>query len=146
MCDEIIEDEQGCWIWQRARSSDGYGSVNRKGQPSGAHCFYYLDLVGPIPDGLELDHLCHVKPCVNPGHLEPVTHRENVRRHYAHAPKKPIGTHCTKGHEFTPENTYETATQRFCRICKRDLRKRRTEAERAAGWPAYQAKKEREAK
>lgn len=72
-------DENGCWIWQRGLTYKGYGACNRDGFQT-AHRWYYAQLVGQIPEGMQLDHLCRVRACVNPGHLEPVTAGENTRR------------------------------------------------------------------
>lgn len=121
---EIVEREDThCWEWQRAISGDtGYGSLWHEGRVRGAHRVFYEDLVGPIPDGLEIDHLCRNRRCVNPGHLEPVTHAENMRRGAV-----ATATHCKNGHEFTPENTYgrqDDHGDRQCRTCAR-LRQRR---------------------
>jgi hypothetical protein len=69
-----------CWIWQRAINGAGYGAKWFAGKVCRAHRVYYERLVGPIPAGLELDHLCRVRACVNPAHLEPVPGRENTRR------------------------------------------------------------------
>lgn len=77
---EYIEDESGCWIWQRARYSTGYGVVRLNGRMAHAHRIVFERHNGPVPEGLELDHLCGVRACVNPLHLEPVTHAENIRR------------------------------------------------------------------
>lgn len=76
--------ESGCWLWNRKVRSDGYGvkSVDHRGEVR-AHRWVYERQVGPIPDGLELDHLCGTRSCVNPAHLEPVTHTENMRRQWA---------------------------------------------------------------
>lgn len=76
-----IVDDNGCWIWQHATTS-GYGSLGRgpHGQHRYAHRKYYEEARGPIPEGLQLDHLCRVPACVNPDHLEPVTQAENLRR------------------------------------------------------------------
>lgn len=70
----------GCLEWQGARSTNGYGMFWLDGRQGGAHRWSYERLVGPVPDGLELDHLCANRGCVRPDHLEPVTHRENLRR------------------------------------------------------------------
>lgn len=78
---QYVEDENGCWVWQRVRDRHGYGRTHREsGKTALAHRVYYERLVGPIPDGLQLDHLCRNHACVNPEHLEPVTNRENVIR------------------------------------------------------------------
>ena len=79
----LIEDrgyKTPCWIWQLAIDQDGYGQVSINGRNLQAHRFYYEQSIGPIPDGLLLDHLCRVRCCVNPDHLEPVTTLENTRR------------------------------------------------------------------
>jgi hypothetical protein len=79
----LIEDrgyKTPCWIWQLALSEDGYGSVSVGRSTVAAHRFYYEQRFGPIPEGLELDHLCRVRSCVNPEHLEPVDSAENTRR------------------------------------------------------------------
>ncbi|ALG85838.1 HNH endonuclease signature motif containing protein [Gordonia phthalatica] len=76
-------DGSGCWIWNRKIRPDGYGrkSLGKYVQVP-AHRWVYEQCVGPIPDGLELDHLCNVRACVNPDHLEPVTHTENMLRQW----------------------------------------------------------------
>jgi hypothetical protein len=85
-----------------------------EGRPLAAYRVAYILLVGPIPEGLQLDHLCRVASCVNPAHLEPVTQQENIRRQLAAI------THCPKGHEYTPENTgHDRHGGRYCRICSR---------------------------
>jgi hypothetical protein len=79
----LIEDrgyKTPCWIWQLTVSEDGYGRVSVGRSNIAAHRFYYEQRFGPIPDGLLLDHLCRVRCCVNPDHLEPVTTLENTRR------------------------------------------------------------------
>lgn len=76
---KVAVDDSGCWIWT-AGKVQGYGKLKVSGRHWRAHRYSWEMLVGPIPDGLELDHLCRVIACVNPAHLEPVTHRENLRR------------------------------------------------------------------
>lgn len=77
-------DENGCWLWTGATSPQGYGRFNAGLREDArnvlAHRWSYEHHVGPIPDGLDLDHLCRVRHCVNPEHLEPVTRQENVQR------------------------------------------------------------------
>lgn len=100
-----------CWLWLGEIKDDGYGKHG--GQV--AHRVVYELLVGPIPDGLELDHLCRVTACVFPDHLEPVTRLENIRR------RRASNDHCRNGHLYTPQTTYVRAgtTTRICRICQR---------------------------
>jgi len=69
-----------CWVWQRALDYGGYGHMRINKRYRGAHRVYWERENGPIPDGLQLDHLCRNRPCVRPSHLEPVTHAENMRR------------------------------------------------------------------
>jgi hypothetical protein len=78
---DYLVDERGCWVWQRARTRKGYGQKVLPGQiVIRAHRWYYEQAWGPIPEGLQLDHLCRNPPCVNPDHLEVVTNQENVHR------------------------------------------------------------------
>lgn len=87
-----------------------------------AHRVAYEQARGPIPEGLELDHLCRNRACVNPDHLEPVTHRENLLRADTFAARHAAQTHCVNGHEFTPDNTYiRTRPEggRECRACRK---------------------------
>lgn len=79
----VVEDRgfaSPCWVWQLSASKLGYGEARDGKKIRRAHVVYYERVHGPVPDGLELDHLCSVRSCVNPAHLEPVTHTENVRR------------------------------------------------------------------
>lgn len=126
----------GCWEWTGYKSELGYGQFNKKGNKTNgrklmkAHRFAYECLVGPIPDGLELDHLCRNPSCVNPAHLEPVTHRENMRRGVLGA-----RTHCLHGHPFDEENTYThpSVRGRICRTCAHNRRVAATPPERRRG-------------
>jgi hypothetical protein len=118
-----------CWEWQAARFPLGYGHFRAHGYMY-AHRYAYAITRGPIPDGLSLDHLCRNPPCVNPWHLEPVTHRENVLRGKVPGPKperrKVVGSHCSYGHEMTAENTFTPRAGRpICRICKRAYERER---------------------
>jgi hypothetical protein len=99
-----------------------------------AHRVVYEALVGPVPEGLELDHTCDNPPCCNPGHLEPVTHAENMRRGKRNgAVVNRAKTHCKHGHEFTPANTYtQTKGGRGCRECHRRVRRDYMRRRRAA--------------
>ena len=119
--DNITIDSNECWIWLRFKDRDGYGRIKVNGKRQAIHRLSYETYVGPIPEGLQLDHLCRVRHCINPDHLEPVTNAENSRRgntgkvnnHQA------IKTHCPQGHEYNEENTYRWKNQRCCRTCRR---------------------------
>lgn len=101
-------NENGCWVWP-GKQPHQYGPYKR----------YYRRLVGPIPKGLVPDHLCRNRPCVNPAHIELVTHRENTIRGTAPTAVNAAKTCCIRGHEFTPDNTYYTKEGwRGCRECK----------------------------
>lgn len=110
----------GCWNWTGATSTDGYGNVKWFGTSYSTHRLAYQANVGDVPEGLELDHLCRNRRCCNPQHLEAVTHAVNIARGVGRFADRQKQTHCTHGHEFTPENTYIKRTgTRECRTCKR---------------------------
>lgn len=135
-----VSDDDGCWLWTDWVTKTGYGlfSVDRK--TTRAHRFAYTLLVGPIPDGMELDHLCHThsqppcaggdtcihRRCVNPAHLEPVTALENNRR-------IPRPTHCREGHPLSGDNLrIAKSGYRICRICNRAEKRRYRAARKEA--------------
>ena len=107
----------GCWEWLAGKDPSGYGSVRWEGRTRGAHRVAYEVLVGPVPDGLELDHLCRNRACINPAHLEPVTRRENVRRGFGPAGICARRTHCPRGHAYDQPNTLLYRGKRYCRAC-----------------------------
>lgn len=130
---------EGCWIWQK-HTNQGYGVIRVGKKIRKAHRVSYEIHVGPIPDGMKLDHLCHGeavrrglcsggdecphRACCNPAHLEPVTDAENASRGF-NGIQGSVGqgrkTHCPAGHEYTEENTYRRPENghRTCRACKR---------------------------
>jgi hypothetical protein len=114
-----VEKTDTCWLWSGHTVTNGYGTIGVDKRRVLVHRYAYELLVGPIPDGLHLDHLCRVRTCVNPDHLEPVTNRENALRGASFVAQQAAQTHCLRGHEFTPENTYVWRTSRVCRECRR---------------------------
>ena len=109
-----------CWEWIAGKSRNGYGMfyLDRLQSKALAHRVAYQNMVGPIPQGRELDHLCRNRACVRPEHLEPVTRRENLLRGTSWNGSK---THCYQGHEYTEANTWwgerENGRYRRCRMC-----------------------------
>ncbi len=108
-------DERGCWPWTACRS-DGYGQMSMKNRQVRAHRVAYQLFVGPIADGLHLDHLCRNKSCINPAHLEPVTAKENYRRAFPYIVRQ---THCIRGHEQSGDNVRVYNGKLACGACIR---------------------------
>jgi uncharacterized protein YlaI len=128
------EPNTGCWLWAAASDRFGYGrymEISPRGAVRLAHRVSFIALTGFDPGALSLDHLCRTPACVNPAHLEPVTHGENVRRGVGAQrtrEAKAAITHCPKGHRYDDENTYRktlrpmpgrTYIARSCRACQR---------------------------
>lgn len=114
-----VEKTETCWIWLGRKTHDGYGTVWFDGRQHVVHRIAYEMHAGPIPDGLQIDHVCRNRSCVNPAHMEPVTQRENIRRGVSPAGLNARKTHCKRGHEFTPDNTGIVKRGRYCRTCYR---------------------------
>ena len=118
------EPNSGCWIWDAAIDRKGYGRFQLNGRNAKASRVSYEMFVGPIPDGLTLDHLCRVRCCVNPLHLEPVTNRENIRRGNT-GQHNAVKTHCPQGHPYSGDNlVVHKNGWRKCRACKAQQKKR----------------------
>lgn len=118
LLERVNVDESGCWLWTGRIADNGYGYTSAFSKTWLAHRLSYTLCVGPIPQGLTIDHVyergCRHRHCVNPAHLEAVTLAENIRRAAA------VVTRCPRDHEYTPENTYITSCGgRSCRICTR---------------------------
>jgi len=115
-------DKSGkCWEWVAGIQSGGYGIFWHNGETVVAHRFAYEITVGKIPEGLTLDHLCRVRHCVNPKHLEPVTSKENVLRGIGVSAQNARKTHCKRGHPLSGKNLLvEQGGGRQCRECKRE--------------------------
>jgi hypothetical protein len=124
----VLEDsifpENGCMLWASSKGH-GYGIFWANGKYVPAHRWLYERLRGPVPDGLQLDHLCRVRHCVNPDHVEPVTCKENIGRGDTGWNNK-SKTYCPHGHEYTSENTYiQRSGGRICRTCNRESKKKK---------------------
>jgi hypothetical protein len=128
-----------CWVWKAYVDHGGYGRFRAKVGPGYAHIFAYEAEYGEVPTGLEIDHLCRTRSCVNPAHLEAVTRRVNALRGEGYYAKVARGemvrkpqTHCNRGHERTPETTrlyvWRGRAIRYCRACYRlKYKERRTQ-------------------
>lgn len=119
-----------CMLYARNLGSNGYGRtnwyINGVNTSIQVHRAMYEYFIGPIPDGLVVDHLCRTPACINPDHLEPVTQKENLDRGYGISAINGRKTHCIKGHEFTPETTTinKNRGDRVCRLCVRERDRR----------------------
>jgi hypothetical protein len=113
------EDENGCWLWDKP-NPDGYGQFQGM-----AHRWSFEFFIGSIPEGLQLDHLCRNRRCVNPWHLEPVSVQENLLRGETLAAENAAKTSCDHGHPFDSANTYITPDgRRQCRQCRAAAKKK----------------------
>lgn len=124
-----VEKTRGCWLWIGATSTKGYGRACVDGRFYQAHRLAYEWSKGLIPEGMQLNHLCRTRHCVNPAHLRPVTNRENSLAPGSLSPSKANAERltCAKGHNLTPENTYRKPSHpswRVCRTCKAESRTR----------------------
>lgn len=137
LADKFVFSPSGCWDWTANKQRTGYGHITIDKKACLAHRVMYEFLIGPIPDGLTLDHLCRNTSCVNPKHLEPVTLRENLLRGNGFGGVNARKTHCARGHEYSEANTrIRNGTWRFCRACDAEdhrERRRRVSYDRHAG-------------
>lgn len=119
------DKSDGCWHWRSAMDTNGYGLLSVGGKTTKAHRFAYELLVGHIPDGLVIDHLCRNRSCVNPDHMEPVTNDENLRRGNGRDVSQGRRGICHAGHPYSIENTYTNPLGRkVCRTCMAAARAR----------------------
>lgn len=129
-----VNKTETCWLWTASIQRNGYGMFSIGGKKREvAHRTAYKALIGEIPEGYQLDHLCRVRNCVNPEHLEPVTQRENIRRGDSPSAQNARKNECKHGHELTPENTYVLPADgsRHCRECMREKDRRRVPRRRS---------------
>lgn len=131
--------DRPCLRFKGAHDRQGYGRVSRGDRLYGAHQWAWIVANGPVPDGLELDHLCRVRDCVEVTHLEPVTHQENMRRSeagYARGAQLRAKTHCPQGHPYEGDNLYTSDAHprsgRMCKECRRAANRRYSQRRKAA--------------
>ena len=113
-----VNKTETCWVWTARIGEHGYGEFNIDGKSNLAHRVSYQLAGGEIPKGMCIDHLCRVRKCIRPSHLEVVTYKENTRRGDSWKING-LKTHCPYDHEYTPENTYTRNGSRFCKACDR---------------------------
>lgn len=133
-----------CWEWEGSRYPSGYGAVKWNGRVIGAHRLAWIEAFGPIPDGLDVCHHCDNPPCVRPSHLFLGTRSDNMRDAVSKGrmnwQRRPPVSHCSRGHEFTPENTRDRGRHgRECRRC--DCERKATPETRARRREGYRASK-----
>ena len=133
-----VNPKTGCWEWWAYRDREGYGRFRLDGKTLLAHRVSYEMAKGKIPEVLQIDHLCRVRACVNPDHLETVTGKENLHRGEAPAAANRAKTHCIRGHELSGDNLYVYPDgRRSCKACQAEYHRRRR---------AKKKKKKKEAK
>lgn len=129
-----VQKTDTCWLWRGARTRNGYGMLSVNQRATYAHRISYELHKDAIPVGMELDHLCRVRHCVNPDHLEPVTHRENGLRGESPSARAATATHCPSGHPYNDFNTLWTREgSRRCRECHRQREQDRWHSKRRKG-------------
>ena len=125
-----IDHGNGCLLWTGTVNRGGYGEVKIANRMRKVHRVMWEMFNGPLPLGLELDHLCRVRHCASPAHLEPVTRQVNTLRGQSPAAVHAAKTHCPAGHEYDLLNTYFDGRSRKCRICTRAAGKRYRDGQR----------------
>lgn len=125
---EKVNTDGDCWEWTASKKPFGHGRFKWNGTMGLAHRFAYEHLVGPIPDGHDVHHVCANPSCVNPDHLEPLTRKEHMRLGNTIPAARIAQTHCIHGHEFDEANTYIYKGNRNCRACNREAQRKRVAA------------------
>lgn len=126
LLDRLVEENE-CWLWTGPLNRDGYVEFRQDGRFWMGHRYFYTKTFGEIPEGMEIDHLCRKRHCVNPAHLEAVSHEENINRG-----SRAQATVCKRGHEYSPKNTrIDSKTgARICRACVREYSRNYKERKR----------------
>lgn len=123
---KVQREQGGCWIWIGAKNANGYGRFWYDRRVMVAHRVAYLMLVGQVPEGKDLDHLCRIRACVNPEHLEPVSRDTNLKRGIGHGSE----SHCPSGHSYSGYNLIRQGSSRRCRICRNNQHREYMRAKR----------------
>jgi HNH endonuclease len=141
-----VDPATGCWNYTGSTFKFGYGKVKSQGKNHTAHTIAYKRLRGPVPEGMELDHVCRNPRCFNPDHLEPVTHRENMMRGNTVTGANAAKTHCHRGHELSGKNLFiRRDGRRRCRTCESETQRRiRATPEMRAKHAAYERQRRKE--
>lgn len=138
LVERVTREPSGCWRFEGSHTPDGYATCTTEGKPRYVRRVLFEDKHGPVPVGLELDHVCRNRWCVNPDHQEPVTHLENMRRG-AWARR----TACKNGHPFTAANTRVVRRgnreTRICRTCRKLQNRARASSLRENAWATRRA-------
>ena len=134
--EKLYIEPSGCWLWEGTIGSSGYGQFRIDGRTRPAHRWAYEYYIGPIPDGLVMDHLCRVRSCVNFNHLEPVTTSENIIRGIGPEmvkKRQALKTHCPQGHPYFGDNLRIWKNFRYCLLCKKLWTREKRKRERSGG-------------
>lgn len=134
--DKVAVDDSGCWLWQASKFVDGYGRFRADGETRHAHRWAYERFVGPVPEGLQIDHLCRTRHCVRPSHMEPVTPAENFHRGAGRGaslcePGQYLLKTCRNGHDMSGDNIVFDGGRR-CRSCRNAWYRERYRKRKAA--------------
>lgn len=121
----IVNPVTRCWEWQSDIDANGYGRVTVEGKTAYAHRVSYTTWAGPIPPGLVVDHVCRVRHCINPAHLEAVTNTVNTLRGTSPIAKNARKTHCPQGHPYTGSNLRVNRNRRYCVACQNERNRQR---------------------